>query len=56
MIFLGNIVRLILGGIVIALIYYIVGLLMCITIIGIPLAFSYSSWALTPSGPLDVNW
>ena len=36
MTFLGNIIWLILGGIVIALIYYIVGLLMCITIIGIP--------------------
>ena len=34
--FLGNITWLLLGGLVIALIYYIVGLLMCITIVGIP--------------------
>ena len=34
--FLGNILWLIFGGIIIAVIYYIVGLLMCITIIGIP--------------------
>ena len=35
--FLGNILWLVFGGIVIAIIYYIVGLMMCITIIGIPL-------------------
>lgn len=34
--FFGNILRLVLGGLLIALIYYFVGLLMCITIIGIP--------------------
>lgn len=33
---LGNILWLVLGGLVIALIYYIVGLLLCITIVGIP--------------------
>ena len=33
---IGNIFWLILGGIIIALIYYIVGLLLCITIVGIP--------------------
>ena len=32
----GNIIQIILGGIIIALQYYIVGLLMCITIVGIP--------------------
>ena len=34
--FLGNILWLIFGGIIIAIIYYIVGLLMCISLIGIP--------------------
>lgn len=34
--FLGNILWLIFGGIIIAIIYYMVGLLMCISIIGIP--------------------
>ena len=34
--FLGNILWLIFGGLTIAIIYYIVGLLMCITLIGIP--------------------
>ena len=38
---LGNILWLILGDIVIALIYYIVGLLTCITIIGIPLGLQH---------------
>ena len=33
---IGNLLWLILGGILVAIIYYIVGLLMCITIIGIP--------------------
>ena len=37
--FIGNIVWLILGGMVIALVYYIVGLLFCLTIIGIPFGF-----------------
>ena len=32
--FLGNILWLIFGGIIIAFVYYLVGLLMCITIIG----------------------
>ena len=34
---LGNIVWLLLGGFIITIIYYIVGLLMCLTIVGIPL-------------------
>lgn len=33
---LGNILWLLFGGIIIAIIYYIVGLLMCISLIGIP--------------------
>ena len=56
--FLGNIIWLILGGIVIALIYYIVGLLMCITIIGIPFGvqlFKLGTYALWPFGHELVN-
>ena len=33
---LGNLLWLVLGGLLIAVIYFLVGLLMCITIIGIP--------------------
>ena len=49
----GNIFWLLLGGIVIAIIYYIVGLLMCITIIGIPFGirlFKLGTYALWPFG------
>ena len=50
---LGNILWLILGGIIIAAIYYIVGLLMIITIIGIPFGvqlFKLGTYALWPFG------
>ena len=50
---LGNIIWLLLGGIVIALIYYIVGLVMCVTIIGIPFGvqlFKLGTYALWPFG------
>ena len=56
--FLGNIIWLILGGIIIALIYYIVGLMMCITIIGIPFGvqlFKLGTYALWPFGHELVN-
>ena len=45
---LGNIFWLILGGLIVAIIYYIVGLLMCITIIGIP--FGVQLFKLGPKG------
>ncbi|MGP1393786.1 MAG: YccF domain-containing protein [Candidatus Cryptobacteroides sp.] len=51
--FIGNIVWLILGGIVIALVYYIVGLLFCLTIIGIPFGFQlfkFGTFSLWPFG------
>ena len=50
---LGNIIWLILGGIIIALFYYLVGLLMCITIVGIPFGvqlFKLGTYALWPFG------
>jgi uncharacterized membrane protein YccF (DUF307 family) len=50
---IGNILWLILGGILVAIIYYIVGLLMCITIIGIPFGiqlFKLGTYALWPFG------
>ena len=55
---LGNILWLILGGILIAAIYYIVGLVMCITIIGIPFGlqlFKLGTYALWPFGRELVN-
>lgn len=50
---LGNFLWLILGGLLVAMIYFLVGLLMCITIIGIPFGlqlFKLGSWALWPFG------
>jgi uncharacterized membrane protein YccF (DUF307 family) len=49
----GNIFWLLLGGIIIALIYYIVGLLMCLSIIGIPFGiqlFKLGTYSLWPFG------
>ena len=56
--FLGNILWLILGGLIIALIYFIVGLLICITIVGIPFGvqlFKLGIYALWPFGHQLVN-
>ena len=50
---LGNIIWVILGGFIIALIYFLVGLLMCITIIGIPFGvqlFKLGAYACWPFG------
>ena len=50
---LGNILWLIFGGILIALVYYVVGILMFITIIGIPFGiqlFKLGTYALWPFG------
>ncbi len=50
---LGNILWLIFGGILIAIIYYIVGLLMCITVIGLPFGvqlFKLGTYAMWPFG------
>ena len=50
---LGNILWLVFGGLLIAMIYYAVGLLMCITIIGIPFGvqlFKLGTYALWPFG------
>ena len=56
--FLGNILWLILGGLLVARIYFIVGLLMCITIVGIPFGvqlFKLGKYALWPFGHELVN-
>lgn len=50
---LGNIVWLILGGLLTSLMYFISGLVMCITIIGIPFGvqlFKFGVFALMPFG------
>ena len=50
---LGNLIWLVFGGLIIALIYYVVGLLMCITIIGIPFGiqlFKLGTYSLWPCG------
>ena len=51
--FLGNILWLVLGGFLVALFYFIVGLLLCVTIIGIPFGaqlFKLGAYALWPFG------
>ena len=51
--FLGNITWLLLGGIIVAVIYFVIGLLMCVTIIGIPFGvqlFKLGIYALWPFG------
>ena len=55
---LGNLLWLVLGGLLVAVIYFLVGLLMCITIIGIPFGiqlFKLGSYALWPFGHELVN-
>ena len=54
----GNIVWFICGGFLVALIYFLVGLLMCIPIIGIPFGlqlFKLGRYALWPFGYEIVN-
>lgn len=59
--FIGNILWLVLGGLLVALYYWLVGLLFCITIIGIPFGLQLiklGSFALWPFGreiQSDVN-
>ena len=48
---LGNIFGLILGGLIVAIIYYIVGFLMCVTIIGIPFGVQHFKMALSSISP-----
>ncbi|MBT1179527.1 YccF domain-containing protein [Bifidobacterium vespertilionis] len=51
--FLGNVLWIILGGLFIAIEWAVVGLLLCVTIIGIPLglqAFKMAALTLTPFG------
>lgn len=50
---LGNIIWLILGGLVISLIWALIGIILCLTIIGIPLgsqAFKMAGLTLAPFG------
>ena len=63
--FIGNILWMLLGGILISLYYALVGLLFCITIIGIPFGvqlFKMAGFALWPfghqvtSGPRDTDF
>lgn len=49
----GNIVWFFLGGFLVALIYYLLGFLLCITIIGIPFGvqlFKFGTYSLWPFG------
>ena len=56
--FLGNLLWLVFGGLLVAVIYFLVGLLMCITIIGIPFGvqlIKLGIYALWPFGHELVN-
>ncbi len=53
---LGNILWLLFGGILIALIYYLVGLMMCITIIGIPFGVQLFKLAPMLCGRSGTSW
>ena len=56
--FLGNLIWLVFGGLLVAVIYWLVGLLMCITIVGIPFGvqlFKLGIYALWPFGHELVN-
>lgn len=51
--FIGNILWLVLGGLLVALYYFIVGILFCVTIIGIPFGYQLikmGGFALWPFG------
>ena len=48
---IGNLLWLLLGGIIVAIIYWIVGLLMCITIVGIPFGIQHVKLALNAIFP-----
>lgn len=50
---LGNLIWILFGGFLIALLYFIVGIVMCVTIIGIPFGvqlFKLGAFALCPFG------
>lgn len=50
---LGNLIWLVMGGLLIAAVYFLVGLLMCLTVIGIPFGlqlFKLGAYALWPFG------
>ena len=49
--FLGNIIWLVVGGLLTALLYYLNGLLMCITIIGIPWGLQHFKMAIASVFP-----
>ena len=55
---LGNILWFLLGGFIVAIIYYPIGFLLCLTIIGIPFGiqlFKFGTYALWPFGHQIVD-
>ncbi|MBO4589885.1 MAG: YccF domain-containing protein [Bacteroidaceae bacterium] len=56
--YLGNILWLVLGGLIVAILYYLIGILFCITIIGIPFGLQlikFGSFCLWPFGSKVVD-
>jgi len=58
--FLGNLIWLIFGGLALSVIWFVLGLIFCITIIGIPIGrqcFKFARLTLAPFGKrVDVNF
>lgn len=52
---LGNIAWLLFGGLIIAIIYYLVGLVMCITIIGIPFGLQHFKMVIPAILPFGMT-
>ena len=55
---MGNILWLVLGGLIVAILYYLIGILFCITIIGIPFGvqlIKFGSFCLWPFGSKVVD-
>lgn len=59
--FLGNILWLVLGGLLVSLYYFLVGLIFCITIVGIPFGYQlmkmagFALWPFGREAHSDVN-
>lgn len=54
--FIGNILWLILGGLLVSLGYFIAGLLYCVTIIGIPFGYQLWKFGCFPYGRSGRTW
>ena len=49
--FIGNLLWLVLGGLLVAIIYFLVGLIFCVTIVGIPFGIQHFKMAINSIFP-----